>query len=1308
MVVDTAGSSYYAVLSAWTENLSREMACGQAKLALSVTTGQTILLEVTSYYPSGGMLVFDVRLLFHVPNDEISGATEISSFPFSETIETEGALTTPDEPIQNCGYPPNSNSVWYRLTAPARGMITADTIGSSYGPVLSVWSDDFSQELACMGYSIALNVTQGQTILLEVADHDSTPGGGTLVLNVRFLLFPSNDEITDATEITTFPFSGVIETWDATINPSDPVQRCSAAPSANSVWYRLTVPTGGKITADTFGSSYNTVLSAWTSDLGTELACNDDAQGLQSKLDVFVSAGETIFLEVTGYSIPGGGILLMNVRLQLPPSNDEIAGATQIAAFPFSETNNVEAATTDPSDPTPSCASSPPPKNSNSVWYRLTIPADRTMIVDTFGSTYSTVLSAWSGDLSQELGCRRTQLVLSVTSEQTILLEVTNFYFPSEGEALTLGVRLLPTPANDAIANATQIMTFPFSETIQTEGATTVLGEPIQSCGNEPDSNSVWYRLTVPAQMALVVDTFGSSYNTVLSAWSSDLSMELACDYRYNAQGSLSQIVVFVRAGQTILLEVADYDAPRGGGTLRLNVMEGVPETLRGGLGNRIYTICVNKDGRYTAQTGGEHPVPSRNVLYGGERLSPSTSFNSYHSYTTGITYTQGLISGGRSLPVASSDLIGVTGVRTTYNLTSEDNLRIVQDVNVNGKTLSDSNIEVTTTITNTGTTTALIGLRYLWDYQIGKDDGLIFQAQNPDGPILIREVDFIAPTFDFHASEDNDFNDPTSPLYRVFGSVIGPAFIQPTPTVPTRFVYGCWPEASNTAFEYSIVINRDVATMSSLCRGFAGGDNANLYWWGHTPETALSIPPGESVTRRALIFAGEPNKPPPFTVSRVVLTPPTATRPILEDHTVTASVTNNEVPTDGIPIAFIVKGANPGTGECVTGSGGHCPFTYTGRIAGTDQIGATATGDFDGDGLSETLSALRVTATWIPAFALTVAVEGSGRVESQPENIACPDTCVASYPEGTEVTLTATESHGFEFTGWGGACTGTGACQVKMLSDQGVTATFCRFVLPDLLEEALSDPTGFFPEGTFEVKVGHSFVVQDIVVNQGVGTAGPSVSRFSLSLDPILGNGDDIAVGERSVPALSPHERSSTETRLTVPLTATPGRYPLGVCADAGEAIAEGEESNNCVFAQLILTVLPPNEPPDCTLAAASVGQLWPPNHTLIAIDIMGITDPDGDPVQVSITAITQDEPVNGLGDGDTSPDGFGIGTAQAKVRAERSGLENGRVYHIAVDAEDGKGGSCTRAVTVGVPHDQGEGRIPIDGGQQYDSTRP
>ena len=48
-----------------------------------------------------------------------------------------------------------------------------------------------------------------------------------------------------------------------------------------------------------------------------------------------------------------------------------------------------------------------------------------------------------------------------------------------------------------------------------------------------------------------------------------------------------------------------------------------------------------------------------------------------------------------------------------------------------------------------------------------------------------------------------------------------------------------------------------------------------------------------------------------------------------------------------------------------------------------------------------------------------------------------------------------------------------------------------------------------------------------------------------------------------------------------------------------------------------------------------------------------------------------------------------------------------NGRVYHIYFTGSDGRGGSCTGEVKVGVPHDQSAAsQPPVDDGPLYNSV--
>jgi hypothetical protein len=79
------------------------------------------------------------------------------------------------------------------------------------------------------------------------------------------------------------------------------------------------------------------------------------------------------------------------------------------------------------------------------------------------------------------------------------------------------------------------------------------------------------------------------------------------------------------------------------------------------------------------------------------------------------------------------------------------------------------------------------------------------------------------------------------------------------------------------------------------------------------------------------------------------------------------------------------------------------------------------------------------------PSFALgvTKSGRGTGTVTSSPAGITCGATCSASFNSGTTVALSQAHAANAIFAGWGGACSGTGACTVTMSAAKSVTATF-------------------------------------------------------------------------------------------------------------------------------------------------------------------------------------------------------------------------------------------------------------------------
>jgi DNA-binding beta-propeller fold protein YncE len=81
------------------------------------------------------------------------------------------------------------------------------------------------------------------------------------------------------------------------------------------------------------------------------------------------------------------------------------------------------------------------------------------------------------------------------------------------------------------------------------------------------------------------------------------------------------------------------------------------------------------------------------------------------------------------------------------------------------------------------------------------------------------------------------------------------------------------------------------------------------------------------------------------------------------------------------------------------------------------------------------------------PLPRLTIALAGSGHGRVAGAGVACPGRCARAYAPGASTSLSATPVAGSAFTGWSGACGGTGACQLTMGAARAVTARFAKIV---------------------------------------------------------------------------------------------------------------------------------------------------------------------------------------------------------------------------------------------------------------------
>ncbi len=299
-------------------------------------------------------------------------------------------------------------------------------------------------------------------------------------------------------------------------------------------------------------------------------------------------------------------------------------------------------------------------------------------------------------------------------------------------------------------------------------------------------------------------------------------------------------------------------------------------------LSNGIYKVSIFNDaasstGIYTVGTGGNHPVADANMLYGGGEESPGTSYLSVCDYSGDVVYTSdATISSAEPTGYAIAYLGGcgvtfhATSTRATTVWSPSGALEVEQVVAVEGSTIADSRVRVTTKVTNRDSSIRQVGIRYLWDMMVADEDGAWFATRDPDSSFTHEERIYTPPQFDRYVEADRS----SHPSLMFFGSVSGPQGIfSPTPTAPGRFINAAWGAASSNAWEYPS--GQDPSS-----------DNAVLYYWGwddkHSP---ISLSPGKSVSVTAYLYGIPPDYDEPGVKKARPLYEPSEDRPLEPAH---------------------------------------------------------------------------------------------------------------------------------------------------------------------------------------------------------------------------------------------------------------------------------------------------------------------------------------------------------------------------------------------------------------------------------------
>jgi hypothetical protein len=170
-------------------------------------------------------------------------------------------------------------------------------------------------------------------------------------------------------------------------------------------------------------------------------------------------------------------------------------------------------------------------------------------------------------------------------------------------------------------------------------------------------------------------------------------------------------------------------------------------------------------------------------------------------------------------------------------------------------------------------------------------------------------------------------------------------------------------------------------------------------------------------------------------------------------------TITAGTAPTAGCQAKYdaytsLVLTATPAPGYSFAGWGGAC--TGTGTCTHSVIRAATITASFTSGGVRLTV---------------TGSGTGNGTITSQSglspaihcvitSGTAAATGCIGDYPSGTQVTLTAASDQVSTFTGWSGACNGTGTCQITLTAGTTVTAGFTTSVSNPQVTRGRWEPT--------------------------------------------------------------------------------------------------------------------------------------------------------------------------------------------------------------------------------------------------------
>jgi len=377
-----------------------------------VSAGETVAIQVASGDYGGGHGAGEFSLALSLEslqpptdNDQFTAALALATPTYHRAGTVSGASVEAGEPLNPPGL---SQTLWWRLTPEAAGLLTVKAQGATFVPSVGVFEGSVLTALtpvaAVAGLPACYRLQSGHSYRLQLGG--SNQAAGVFTLDTRFQA-ASNDFFAGRMVVTGTNALIWGNNLEATMEAGEtPV---TAGLAAHTLWYSWTAPVTGRLELSSggVGHLHHAIY------VGTELNQLQRLAAGNQQTTCLVAVGQTYQIQVDNQGTPGEFAFQLTAIPAGAAPNDDFEHALLLAAEGGAGTGWLNAATLQPGEP--AHRDGAPCK---SLWWRWQAPTDGAATVTTLGLATNQSVVVYSGTSLQSL----TRLARGTDSVQFVFV----------------------------------------------------------------------------------------------------------------------------------------------------------------------------------------------------------------------------------------------------------------------------------------------------------------------------------------------------------------------------------------------------------------------------------------------------------------------------------------------------------------------------------------------------------------------------------------------------------------------------------------------------------------------------------------------------------------------------------------------------------------------------------------------------------------------------------------------------------------------------------------------------------------------